>query len=372
MRMRMALAAIGASALLGLAAVATPAAAATAGGGAGSVVHQSAKPVPVRPPSSPGIALGSHIPAKPRGLHAVRPDTPAVWTVTLTASQTFLWPTQFSTLTATANGDVGPTPFFIRIYDLTTASYVATCGTGTTCSLGVTSPTASVQTYVAVISDFSSAYPPGNIQATAQTIFVDWQFISVSLTASPTTVPVGSATTLTATASTDVGPTPFYIEIFDATTGAFITVCGFGSSCSTGVTQNTATTDDYVAYVAGFGEALPPPEIQSTSSNTYVTWNSGGWQVSLTGPDETFSAGTYTATTNMNVGPTPFFIEIFSETTGALLQTCGAGTSCSVSYTPSRNGETLVAFVSGFSSSVPPASAQASSNTLFTFFQIIP
>jgi hypothetical protein len=38
---------------------------------------------------------------------------------------------------------------------------------------------------------------------------------------------------------------------------------------------------------------------------------------------------TLTATTNADVGPTPYYITIYSETTGAELAVCGAGTTCS-------------------------------------------
>jgi len=38
---------------------------------------------------------------------------------------------------------------------------------------------------------------------------------------------------------------------------------------------------------------------------------------------------TLTATTNTDVGPTPYYITIYSETTGAELAVCGAGTTCS-------------------------------------------
>ena len=47
---------------------------------------------------------------------------------------------------------------------------------------------------------------------------------------------------------------------------------------------------------------------------------------------------TLTATTNANVGPTPYYITIYSETTGAELAICGSGTTCSATVTQSSPG----------------------------------
>jgi hypothetical protein len=47
---------------------------------------------------------------------------------------------------------------------------------------------------------------------------------------------------------------------------------------------------------------------------------------------------TVTATTNANVGPTPYYITIYSETTGAEVAICGTGTTCSATVTQSSPG----------------------------------
>src|SRR3954464_8353149 len=47
-------------------------------------------------------------------------------------------------------------------------------------------------------------------------------FTFLDLAASANYVLVGGSATLTATYSTDVGPTPYYIEIFDHTTGTMV------------------------------------------------------------------------------------------------------------------------------------------------------
>jgi hypothetical protein len=55
---------------------------------------------------------------------------------------------------------------------------------------------------------------------------------------------------------------------------------------------------------------------------------------------------TITATTNADVGPTPYWVTIYSETTGAELAICGSGTSCSATVSQGTPGlQNFEAFV---------------------------
>jgi hypothetical protein len=55
---------------------------------------------------------------------------------------------------------------------------------------------------------------------------------------------------------------------------------------------------------------------------------------------------TLTATTNADVGPTPYYITIYSETTGAELAVCGFGTTCTATVAQGAPGaQTFEAFV---------------------------
>jgi hypothetical protein len=330
---------------------------------------QAGKPVPVRPPSSPGAGAGASIPAKPHGLR--ESSLPSTWTVTLTASPNLLWPTQYSTLTATASTDVGPTPYYVRIYDQTAGAYVVTCATGTTCSIPVTQPTPTTHYYVAVVSYASTGYPPSGEQAVSGEAGVVWHGVSLTLAASQATVPVGAASTLTAATSQDIGPSPFWTAIYDVTTGTRIAVCGYGTMCSATVSQAVATTHEYIAYLSGNSTAYPPPGIQETSLLSFVTWSGLGWRVSLSAPAVTFGSETVTATANGDVGPTPYYIEIFNET-GTRLAACGSGSTCSVTFTPSYAGSNLVAFISGYSTAFPPSAIVASSSVITSYLRIIP
>jgi hypothetical protein len=191
------------------------------------------------------------------------------------------------------------------------------------------------------------------------------------LAASATTLPTGSAVTLTATTSCDIGTTTHWVQIFDATTGTLIGSCGSGTSCSATVSQNTASTHDYIAVIDTYGSTYPPATIDDESLNAYVTWEAppNDFTVSLQGPASVgYGQGpaTYTAYASQNVGPTLYWIEIFDETTGTLLGDCGSGAQCSVSFTPAMTGDRLVAFVSGLDSALPPEETQASSAILTT------
>jgi hypothetical protein len=117
----------------------------------------------------------------------------------------------------------------------------------------------------------------------------------VELAASPSAVAVGGTTTLTATTGADVGPTPWFIDIFDTTTGLPVRFCGSGTTCSTAVSE-----------------------------------------------------------------------------TGTLLGYCSTGTSCSMHTEPSVNGDFMIAFIASYIQLVsqhypPPLSTlQASSNVVLS------
>jgi hypothetical protein len=299
-------------------------------------------------PTSSGTGL-TKIPATPHASQApARPTSGGDIAVTLTASSTWLWPTQSSALTATSNIDLTQAVDYLGIYDQTTGTYVGSpCDTGTTCAASVTEPTSSLQCYIAVVSSsYPASYPPSGEQATSSTVCVTWEGIGVSLSASPTTLPVGVATTLTATTSTDVGPTPFYTYIYDATTGSLVRSCGAGTSCQATVSQSAATTEDYIAYVALSSTAYPPAGIQATSLPAFVTWSNFGWAVSLSAPDYPVNySATVTATANRSVGPRPYGIEIFEvyPLQDRLLAVCTDTETCSATVTPGQFSPVSVA-----------------------------
>jgi hypothetical protein len=101
--------------------------------------------------------------------------------------------------------------------------------------------------------------------------------ISVSLSASPTALLTGEATTLTATAATGAAAaTPVnFLYIYDATTGTRLCEGPTGMACTATEAEPVATTHDFVAYVAPFDSegVFPPPGIAAMSTVIAVTWN---------------------------------------------------------------------------------------------------
>jgi hypothetical protein len=324
------------------------------------------KPVPVRPPLAPNVTEGDALPPKPT--HSLASPSTAqalTWTVTLTASPNYLWPTQYATLTATANQDVGPTPYYIRIWDGEAGVYLATCSSGTTCTASVTRPHVDFTSFAAVVADSA-----GYSQAATYNHDVYWHGAELALSASPTTVAVGGTSTLTATTNQDVGPSPFYVELFDTTTGTFLKSCGSGTSCSVQVSQAAASTHAYQAFLMPYGTTYPPAGVQETTPTSYVTWGTSGYSISLSATASTYSTATVTATASINVGPTAYYIQIFDEN-GTRIAVCSTGSTCTTQYQPSSAGSTLVAFISANSTTLPPLNVQASSN-LATSTLLIP
>jgi len=221
-----------------------------------------------------GVALAA-LPVTPVGATA--------WTVTLSASNTAPPAGTSVTLTATANQDVGPTPYFIEIYDLGNNGALVNdaCGTGTTCQVSVSNQVPTCDTYQAYVADYSSTAPPSGIQATSSPVTVCWQVPqpawSVSLVAAPSTTLSGTPATLTAVTDNNVGPTPYYIQIFDLNTSQQVTSCGTGVTCTAPVT-NPSGCHAYIAVVAPYSYAYPAAGAVATSSTESVCWDllSGG------------------------------------------------------------------------------------------------
>lgn len=189
--------------------------------------------------------------------------------------------------------------------------------------------------------------------------------------ASGNTTNVGTNVTLTVTSDQDIGPTPYYLQIFDATTGGRVVACGFGTTCSGNVSQSAATTHAYVGYLAsGLEGTNPPSGVVSTSANTFVTWNNLGYRVSVPVQVTCFEphgSAVITATANIDVGPTPYFIEIFNQA-GTRIGVCGSGSTCQGAGSCGSVG-VYYGFIALGSTSFPPSGIQASSNAGVEFPQ---
>jgi hypothetical protein len=114
-----------------------------------------------------GLALGASAAAAPANAATpaltIHPCCQLLPHVSLTYNPTFLYYWESTTLTATTNFDVGPTPYFIGLYDVTDGTWVKECPTGTTCSVTVSDPTwpsPTSKVYRAVVGLLDA--PPGS------------------------------------------------------------------------------------------------------------------------------------------------------------------------------------------------------------------
>ena len=171
------------------------------------------------------------------------------WVISLASSNNSPFSGNSIVLTATTNMDVLSTPYWIYIIDSTTGSVVGNpCGSGTSCSVSTSQSQAVSQDYYAEVSDYGPSSP---IEATSQTLSVSWNWI-VYISASNYFPDVYFSTALTATTTQDVGPTPYYIYIVNFNTGSILATCSSGTTCSTSVTQSSATSVNYTAIIAGY------------------------------------------------------------------------------------------------------------------------
>jgi hypothetical protein len=322
---------------------------------------QAACPSTTAKPSS----ATSSCPAAPAGTALA---TASGYSISLYASPNAIAPGASTTLNAYASVDVGPTPWWISIFDATTGGLLNYCGTGSSCSASVTYYSATTHGFIAFIAGYPNSYWPPSVQANSSTVYVTW--LSINLSASAHYVAAGRSVSLTASVNTDVGPTPWWIEIFNES-GQNLAICASGSSCSTSVSYGGPSSQSYIAYVSGYGTSLPPPNVQVSWGGVAVTWLTLSLSASTlyTGPG---SYTTLTASASLDVGPTPYWLEIFDASSGANVAICASGFSCSVSLTHSSGTvRNFVAYVSGYGQSNPPPSVVDTSNTVaVTWFSI--
>lgn len=106
---------------------------------------------------------------------AARPAGGDGWSVSLTASASEVFDGESVTFTATTNSDVGPTPWFITIEDLSLPGPVEECGSGTTCSVTWTFDSPTTVVFQAFVGDLPEpASLPGFILASSQTVSAEW------------------------------------------------------------------------------------------------------------------------------------------------------------------------------------------------------
>lgn len=190
---------------------------------------------------------------------------------------------------------------------------------------------------------------------------------AIGLSADATTAQAGDPVVLTATSNQDVGPTPYGMSIFDTTTGQEVAHTSSGITLSIQVSDQSAGRDTFVAEICNPGGA----NAQATSSPVVVTWTGGtapqpspspspspsptpppgpvssnGYAVTLSASRTQLAAGSgvvLTATSNQDVGPTPYGMSIFDLTTGLEVNHVSAGSV--MAATVSRSSAATDTFV---------------------------
>ena len=308
--------------------------------------------------SPTGQATSEVIPTLPNAING--------WTITAYANPNALAPGVATNIHAVANMDVGPTPYYIEIFDSTSGQFLNYCYTGATCDSYPSQSSPTTHTFTAYVSYYGN--PPGYVQASSS-VNVTW--LSVSLSRSTCCIGTGGTITVTATANTNVGPTPWYIEIFDYYSHGRVTYCYTGSSCSYNVSSGSAGSRTFIAFVSGLYTNYPPTSTQATSGAVTVTWV----VVSLSASPQYMSAGgttTLTATANADISASPYYIEIYNASNHTYLFNCATGSVCrwNVSY-GTATAQNYVAYISRSGITWPPPDVQALSNTVYVAWYTI-
>jgi hypothetical protein len=194
------------------------------------------------------IALHSG-PINPAPYRVAPPDRS--WSLTLSADQTDVTPGTPVNLTAEASQAVDNTGYSIDIIDTTDAQVVASCTTGDSCAVQLTTDVDDTITYMAEIGDVVQSdttqdvtwedYPALGGDASG-----DW---TVTLSADETDVEVDTAVNLTAQASQDVDSSGYILEIVDEGSDDTVTSCDSGNNCTGQVVMESGDTETYIAEV---------------------------------------------------------------------------------------------------------------------------
>jgi hypothetical protein len=79
----------------------------------------------------------------------------------------------------------------------------------------------------------------------------------------------------TAYSTLSVGPTPYYISIFNTTTRQRLALCGSGTTCTTSIYVGPPlnTCYDYMSFIGSTSLAIPPSPVYSSSNSvTLCNW----------------------------------------------------------------------------------------------------
>jgi hypothetical protein len=204
---------------------------------------------------------------------------------------------------------------------------------------------------------FKAEVASSNVTMASAFASVYWHVSGVRLNESETTAAIGNSVTLSTYTDYDIGPSPYWVQIHDDTSRTVLRICGSGTACAVTVSQTAATTHRYRACFSEISTSYPPSNILECTTQKLVTWAvDPSIHVWLQ-----LSCDSVTATSSIDVGPTPYWIQIFTIEGGRIAQ-CGTGTTCTVPGThfcPDDPDVHLVARVGLFNSPLDIPTAES-------------
>ena len=221
-------------------------------------------------------------------------------------------------ITATANATVTGSDLAIEIFDVTANTLIAACGQGGQCSVSYAA-TSGNHEFAAFLTAPTTTIPDSSVALPSNRASVAW--LSSSITASSTIVGQGQPVTIRVTSSVDVRTSGRWLEIYDLTTGARVTYCSRGTTCTTQLKQTSGGVHELVGYVNGAPEAVSDP--------VYVTWLTVSLSATSIGP-KTGGTVYLKATTNADLSTTPWVVGVYDQQGRLVDHACKTGTTCSV------------------------------------------
>lgn len=286
----------------------------------------------------PGGWPKPHVQRGPRTApaHGVQPANNSDYIIGILADPLAVAPGHDSTITVhDYSGDIGPTPYYLMIFDESNHTSIAVCGSGTDCSATVSESVAVNDTFMGYVASYCNVGctepPPGE---QSQTVAQNVTWLSTSITASQGYTAAGDPVTLTATDNTINHTTNISLTVYEEPSGMPVFACDQGphtgdSTCSGTVMQTTGTSNSYRAVAEDETNSATQADTKVQSADTNVTW----LQLSLTsdsGYVRDSNATNLVASVNSDVGPSPYYVSLYDVTSSPKeLAVCGAGLRCS-------------------------------------------
>jgi hypothetical protein len=154
--------------------------------------------------------------------------------------------------------NIAKSPYYLKIYDVTTNTFLTQCGSANDCVAYVAQTVATTHTYRAYIAEYNKSFPPSGVQGFTDEVSVKWGSRLV-LNTDQTWLFNGEKADLTAKAA---GPGAMRIK--DLTTGQTVAIC---SSPATTVCTATVTGFSSTHTYAAAQSGLP-----SSSNSVSISW----------------------------------------------------------------------------------------------------